>query len=384
MRRTLLSLSVLTCVMTLAGCANPFGQQGYLRDKSGDYTVEQAAEPIQLPEGANTKDLGDILVVPETGQAWQQLPREFEIPRPAQRLSMKEGDNFSLERDGVEEWLLTAKSPAEVWPGVLSFLEQNDVSATSQNPATGIIETSWADFGEDKEHGVMYRTFGSLVGVDDLEPMEDRFRFEIRDGTEENTSEVHVSHQGRPLTKEGKTPTPAPEEWDNLGSRSKKLGEGVLGELLIYLAHHDMNASVSKVAQSLNVSDFADLANDGNGNPVLTIRDLSYARVWAKVSEALDHAGLTVVDRNRSAGIFYLSEDPQKIDKPAEEKGFWSGLFSSDGKKTEDGVAKPEALTVRVSNFPEVVQVSVEKNVNTSAPADVSEKLLKVILDNLK
>ena len=384
MRRTLLSLSVLTCVMTLAGCANPFGQQGYLRDKSGDYTTEKAAEPIQLPKGAHAKDLGDILVVPETGQQFQQLPREFEIPRPTQRLSMKEGDNYSIERSGVNEWLLTAKSPAEIWPGVLSFLEKNDVTATSQNPESGLIETSWADFGEDKEHGVMYRAFGSLVGVDDLDPMEDRFRFEIRNGVKENTSEIYIAHQGRPVTKEGKEPAPVPADWDNLGERSKKLDKGILGELLIYLARNDMDTSVSKAAQSLNVGSLTDLSKDGNGNPVLTVRELSYARTWASVSDALDKAELKVVDRNRSAGVFYLSEDPEQLDKPAEEKGFWAGLFSSDDKKSDNTDAKVETLTVRVSNFPEVVQISVEKNVNTSVPVDVSEKLLKVIQDNLQ
>ena len=383
MRRTLLSLSVLTCVMTLAGCANPFGQQGYLRDKSGDYTQEKAAEPVKLPEGSNAKDLGDILVVPETGQAWQQLPAEFEIPRPAQRLSMKEGDNYSLERDGVDEWLLTGKSPAEIWPGVLSFLENNGVTASSQNPRTGVIETTWADFGDDKEHGVMYRAFGSLVGVENLEQMEDRFRFDIRNGVKAGTAEVFVTHQGRPLTKEGKEPAPVPQEWDNLGERSKKLNEGVLGELMIYLARDDMDTSVSKLALGLDVGSLTDLTKDGNGNPVLAVRDLSYARAWAAVSDALDKAGLTVVDRNRSAGIFYLSEDPQQIDKPAKEKGFWAGLFS-DEEKTANEAMTPETLTVRVSNFPEVVQVSVEKNVNTSAPVDVSEKLLKLIQDNLK
>ena len=65
MRRTLISLSILAGVLTLAGCANPFGKQTYIRDKSGDYVNARAAEPIQLPEDSNAREFGDILVIPD-------------------------------------------------------------------------------------------------------------------------------------------------------------------------------------------------------------------------------------------------------------------------------------------------------------------------------
>ncbi len=385
MRRTLLSLSVLTCAITLAGCSNPFGQQGYLRDKAGDYTAAKAAGPVKLPEGSNAKDFGDILVIPETGQALQQLPREFEVPRPVQRLSLNGGENYSLERNGANLWLLAGKSPAEIWPGILGFLTKNNVPVSSKNPSSGMIETAWSDFADDEEQGVIYHAFAALVGIDNLGPMEDRFRFEIRNGVKENTSEIYLAHQGRPLTKEGKKPAPVPEQWDNLDKRSKNLDESVLGELMVYLADNAMDTSVSKLAQNLNVGSLTDMAKDGNGNPVLTIRELSYARAWASVSDALDSAGLTVIDRNRSAGVFYLAENPEEIDKPVQEKGFWSELFGSDDKKTNTiNPDDQESLTVRVSNFPDVVQVSVEKSVNTSASIEISEKLLKLIQENLK
>lgn len=383
MRRTLLSLSVLIGAVSLAGCANPFGQEGYLRDKSGDYATAETAEPIKLPEGTNAREMGDILVIPESGQQYQPLSRDFEIPRPSQRLMMKEGDSYSLERDGSNEWLQVAKSPAEVWPGILAYLEELSVVAVAKNPRTGIIETEWNDFGEDKEHGIMYRTIGKLVGVDDLDPMEDRFRFEVRNGIKTDTAEVHISHKGRPVTKEGKAPAPEPEQWNNLESRSQRLTSGMLGELLVFLARNETRSSLSLLAQDLDVGSLTELGKDGNGNPVLTIRELSFARAWAAVSSALDKAGLKVIDRNRSAGLFYLAKDLQQVNQPEEEKGFWSGLFGGEDDKKSEVSDPAETLSVRVSNYSEVVQLSVEENVNTSAPADVSEKLLKLIQENM-
>ncbi len=379
-RRTRLGLSVAIGTLVLTGCANPFGQQGYLRDRAGDYTEAQASKPIQLPDNVQSRELGDILVIPEISQAGQQLPRDFEVPRPSQRLMMKEGDHYSLERNGSQEWLSVDREPSEVWPGVIGYLDELGVGIATKNPAKGIVETQWNDFGNDKDHGVMYRTLGKLFGVDDLDPMEDRFRFEVRGGLKEGTTEIHVYHQGRPLPKKGKEPS-VPVKWDNLGERSKRLDNGVLAELLVFLARNETKSSVSLQAQGLDVSSLAEIGRDGNGSPVLTVRGLSYARVWDSVSNSLDKAGLKVVDRNRSAGLFYLADGVPQLKQAEKKKSFWSGWFSDE--EEVDVSDEKKTLTVRVSNYSEVVQLSVEKDVNTSAPAEVSQRLLKVIQNNL-
>ena len=382
MRRTLISLSIIASVLTLAGCANPFGKQTYIRDKSGDYVNAEAAEPVRLPEGNNAREFGDILVIPEIAREYDQLPESFDAPRPVQRLSMREGDSFSLERGDDADWILAGESPAEVWPKLVSFLEQNDAIITRNDPDNGVIETGWDDFGGDEKRGLMYRTFGRLVGADDAEHMENRFRFEVHDGVKSGTAELRVMHQGRPPVAEG-TVIPEPEEWDNLGERSRRLDHSLLGEMLVYFAQGDMDSGISSSARDLNIEDQTTFEHDGNGNPVLTVRDMSFARTWASVSRALDQSGVKVVDRNRSAGIFYLADDSGQVDQPDEKTGFWSGLFGG-GKKKDEADESGETLTVRVSNFPEVIQVSVEKDVNTSAPVEVSEKLLMLIHNNMK
>lgn len=382
MRRNLISLSVLAGILTLTGCASPFGKQGYIRDKSGDYVAAEVSEPIEVPASANPRQFGDVLVIPEITREYDQLPEKFDVPRPIQRLSFREGDSFSLERDDTGEWLMAGESPAEVWPKVLRFLEDNNVEITTQAPQAGVIETGWADFGGDPTRGIMYRTFGRLVGVDDAVNVENRFRFEVRAGIQDNFAEVRISHQGRPPVAEGDT-APEPEEWDNLGDRSLRLDNGLLQELLVYLASSD-HSSVSRVAQDLSLDSLMSLEKDGNGNPILTVREASFARIWGSVSSALGEAGLKIVDRNRSSGVFYLADDSQQITEPEEEKGFWSGLFGGGDKKKATEEEKEETLSVRVSSFTDSVQVSVEKDVNTSAPADVSEKLLQLIRDNMK
>ena len=74
---------------------------------------------------------------------------------------------------------------------------------------------------------------------------------------------------------------------------------------------------------------------------------------------------------------------PNKLTSPKKRKAFGPVCLAAARKKQETP-ENDETLTIRVSNFPEVIQISVEKDVNTSAPADVSERLLKLIHDNMK
>ena len=386
MSRTLKSLPVmacasLACASLLAGCANPFGQEGYFRDKAGDYTEAKVTEPLLLPEEMNPVAMDDALVIPEINQDSSDLSAEFEVPRPDQRLIQSEGDVFSLERDGDQQWIQAANSPSEVWPRIQAFLEESEVAIANENVRQGFLESEWVNLGEERQRGLMYRTLGKLVGAEETALMEDRFRLEVKPGVSAGSAEIYLQHQGRPLAKEGEASAPEPESWNNLEERSRRMNDEFLNELLIFLVkgQDEGERSVSFLAQDLDIGNLVSMERDGNGNPLLRIDQVSYARGWAAVSNALEKAGVRVTDRNRSAGIFYIQLNPAGEVLEPEEPGFFSGLFGG----SEEEEVPQEIVHMRVSELNGVVRVGVEKDANTSAPAEVSEKLLNLVRDNL-
>ena len=240
------ALPVVVAALTLAGCANPFGRDGYFRDKSGDYTKAQIAEPLELPEHmANTRPMGDSLVIPPISGDHSNLEQSFRVPRPDQRLQHSAGDTYSIERSGDDQWLMAAKSPGEIWPRITSFLQENEIPVLSQNVKEGYLETQWVDLGRDRERGFIYRTVGRWVGAEEVGPMEDRFRIEVKQGVTAETTEVHLQHRGRPLTEEGDEPAPEPTEWDNMLERSPRMDNGTLNELMLFLVRDEEDSSVS-------------------------------------------------------------------------------------------------------------------------------------------
>ena len=378
------TLPVMAVALMLAGCANPFGKEGYFRDKSGDYTQARVTEPLQLPEDiTDPRPMGDSLVIPPITAEHSHLEQRFQAPRPDQRLQHSKGDTYSIQRDGRDQWLLAAKSPGEIWSRILSFLEENDIPVLSKNAKQGYLETDWVDLGLDKERGFIYRTVGRWVGVEDAEPVEDRFRIEVRQGVTAGTTKVHLQHKGRLKTAEGDKPTPEPADWNNMEQRSLRLDNGTLSELMLFLVRDDEDNSVSLLAQNLDLGDQVEIV-DISGNPTMTIERLSFARAWAAIEQALVKAGLEVTDKNRSGGLFYILADEQGDvvkGEPEKEPGFFARLFGK-GKKDEEESTQSTYL-IRVSELTGVIQVTVEENINAFAPAEFSQKVLNLIKENM-
>ncbi len=378
MSRVIKTLPVMACALLLVGCSNPFGKQGYFRDKSGDYTKARVTEPLVIPQELNTQPMTDSLVIPKISASHDNLSDDFEVPRPDQRLSREEGQDLSIERQGADRWLfINGSTPGEVWSKIHKFVESKQLPIARQDVQQGYLETSWKNLGKDSKQGFFARNVNKLLGAEVTGPMEDRFLIEVRQGVQPESTEVHLKHQGRTLIKEK---TVEPEQWNNLPERSGQLDDAVLSELMLFIADSGKEKSVSLLAQDLDLGELTVLERDGAGNPQLRLSGLSFARSWSAVESALKDAGFSVSDRNRSAGLLYITSGTA-VEK-TESKGFFSGLFSSDEQEEQSEFS--EELRVRVVEQSGTARVSVEKDANTSAPAEISLKILNQIKENLK
>lgn len=370
------NLLVVTAVIALAGCSGPAGKRDYFRDRSGDYTRAETLKPIKVPEDLAAKPLGNVLAIPAIS-ATDAPEKAAQVPRPKQRLSRGiNGETYSIEQNGKSSWLLAAKKPGELWPRIEAFAEESGLPVASAMANKRLLTTGWVNLGKDSEYGLVLRSLGKLVGIKDLDPMEDRFRIEVVPGAIAGSAEIHIQHQGRPLSGKGRG---EPSRWNNLEDRSFRMVKALAGELLVFLARIDEEGSVSYLSQKKDISADAELTQDGNGNPILAIRGLSYAQGWSAVGEALTRARIAVSDRNRSAGLYYLSA-AAGVSTPEKKSGWFSRLMGSKKK----AVAQESGLHLRVSWFPDMIQVSVEKDASTSADKKESQKLLKRVRESLQ
>ena len=92
-------------------------------------------------------------------------------------------------------------------------------------------------------------------------------------------------------------------------------------------------------------------------------------------------ADVRIDDINRSLGVYYINL-AERAQKPDDKPGFFGKVFGSEPSK-EEIEARAERYQVRLSTVGDSVQVTVEKDLNTIAPADVARKVLDLIQENL-
>ena len=108
---------------------------------------------------------------------------------------------------------------------------------------------------------------------------------------------------------------------------------------------------------------------------LLNIPD-SFDVAWRRVGVALDRTGFTVEDRDRAQGLYFV----RYVDTAAkQEKGFFGKLFSASGPETG-----PVKYRLVVRNAGSATEVSVQNAMGQAENSPVSQRILKLLADDLR
>ncbi|MGH8354006.1 MAG: outer membrane protein assembly factor BamC [Pseudomonas sp.] len=371
--KRLAGLSALALIISsTSGCGWLWGEDGYFRDRGSDYLTERQTAPMQLPPNVEAKRLDPLLPVPQNVASSTASVEEFEVPRPQPLASAGEVSDFSLQKSGESRWVVAQRAPAEVWPAARQFFADNGFSIADERPQTGEFSTAWQRF--DELSASMARRLSSRVsGV--APDAETRVRVRIEPGVQRNTSEIFVVSAERPAGSTAAVEFPA-------RSGNASLEAALLDEMLASLARSaEQGGSVSLLAaRDFDAPSRVSLSEDGNGNPVLNL-GTDFDRAWSSIGRALELGDVRVDDLNRSLGVYYINL-AEKAEKKHEEPGFFGKLLGGAPDKEEID-ARAERYQVRLTSVGDSVQVTVEKDLNTVAPADVARRILDLIQEHL-
>jgi outer membrane protein assembly factor BamC len=321
--------AVLLLVLTMGGCSSV--------DSSGDKVDYRAGarktQPLDVPpdltalvrDGRYTPQAGSV-----SANALQQ-PSKGQAANDGRNVAPAKVGDVRLERQGNTRWLVTPQAAELVYPKVKQFWTDLGLNLVTDSPATGVIETDWAENRAKLPQDLIRSTIGKVF--ESLYSTGERDKYRTRIERSERGTEITISHRGLEEVVVGKDHDGS-TTWTNRPN-DPLLEAEMLSRLMLALGGSEdaakaIVASASEpaaAAASTPVAKARLLAAQAGSGAGLIVDD-GAERAWRRVGLALDRGGFTVEDRDRAQMLYFVRyADPKSAGH--EEPGFFARLFSS-------------------------------------------------------
>jgi outer membrane protein assembly factor BamC len=356
--------------LALAGCETTS------MGKRIDYKSVSDAPRLDIPPELSTPRFDDRYTANTASGVAQQVAN-----RPKTQELLPTNPDAHIARAGNERWLVVNATPQQAWLATKKFFESQGFVLAIEEPDLGVIETDWAENRAEIPNDPVRNLLGKYADVFYTSYKRDKFRARIEKGAEPGTTEIFISHRGMEQIPTAKidNSSPAAFAWAPT-PENPELEADMLSRLMMSFGTTEPQAQAA-VAQAAAQPDKARIEKAKDGAPQLVIDD-SFDHAWRRVGLALDRSGFTVVDRDRSKGLYYVRYANPEVDmsKKDAQEGFLSKLMFW---KTDDKDL-PENYRVRVAESAPQSLVSVQDANGTPDKTPIGGKILALLQDQLK
>jgi len=317
------AFSWILALTVLAGCAQ---LDELLEGESVDYRSTVRGEPLTIPpdltqvtQNAQYRTTGGATTFTQyaEGQRSQAGAVQSHV--------LPQSSDMTVMRDGNLRWLSVNRTAEDIYPKVVDFWLEQGFTIFSQNPAAGLIETDWAE-NRKKIPESWLRSVLTLI--DQVYDSGERERFRTRIERADGKTEIYISHEQMVETAENDSTF----RWIP-GKEDPNLNAAMLARLMVFLGS-DMEQARAKIAQPQDTAPSVPLVQTPQSATILTLAE-SFDRAWRRVGAAIDAAGFSLEDRDRSTGDYYIRYLDTDTGIKREQGNFFTRLFGSSDASTE-------------------------------------------------
>jgi len=328
-----------------------------------DLTVPGSDERYRVPQG----DGGNVA----TFSDYSKGGAVAEQGRSASAI-LPEVKGVRLERNGTQRWLAVNDKPENVWFVVKAFLQENGLTIKSEDQAAGVMETEWSENRAKIPQGGIRNWLGKVFDSIYSSGERDQYRVRLERGKDNESTEVYITHRGMEEVLSADQNT---SKWQ-VRPNDPEMEAIMLQHLMARIGGSaakvaDTAGTAASSAATVHVSGAtgaASLEKIFDGSKVIVMND-AFDRSWRRTGLAIERAGLTVDDRDRVKGIYFL-----RLAKA--EKGWLDKL-----KFWEDGEDASKRYRVNVKDGGTACEVSVTDQ--DGANDETSGQILEAIYKNI-
>jgi outer membrane protein assembly factor BamC len=358
-------------VVLLSGCESMSFNLG----KKIDYKSAGSVSALEVPPDLTTPNYDDRY---QSATASGAVAARA-APRPSEVLPTN--PDARVARAGSERWLVVKSSPEAAWNTLRDFWGKNGFVLAVEQPALGIMETDWAETRVDKPQGWLTQFANKYVSFATDTYKRDKFRTRIERGSEPGTVEIYISHRGSEQVPMKFGQGGAPEDWNWMPSPPNPQLEAEFLEKLMVALGTPAPTAAQALAADNKAPERARIDKGSDG--IQLVVDDTFDRAWRRVGLALDRTGFTVVDRDRSKGLYFVRYANPELEKKKPEGWLADTLNKMQFWKTAPA-EKPEQYRVVVTQADPRSVVTVQDPNGVIDRTANSEKILALLKDQLK
>ena len=365
--------------LALAGCET-VGLGSQSLGKRIEYKSTGSAPALEIPPDLNTPRFDDrFSATTASGLAAQRAGS------PKQSDLLPQNADARIVRAGTERWLVVKESPERTWSTVRQFWNELGFVIAVEQPTIGVMETDWAENRAEIPTDPIRRTIGKYVDIFYTTYKRDKFRTRVERGTDPGTVEIYLSHRGMeqvPTTKIDNA-SPAAFAWAVLPPNPDLEAE-MLARLMQRFGAPETVATAAVASTAPNArpsaADKARLEKNADGSSQLVVDD-AFDRAWRRVGLALDRTGFTVVDRDRSTGVYFVRfADPDIDVSKARDQGWLAKLMFWKADEKD----RPEQYRIKVLESPPASIVTVQDPKGDTDRSNSGERILSLLREQLR
>lgn len=364
----LAGLALLLATIAVSGCAQLDEMMG---GESVDYKSTVRGEPLTIPPDLTQANRNPQFKTPEGGTTLSQYTegqRTHTSLVDADKVLPQQA-GISVMRDGTLRWLSIDRPAQDVYPRIIDFWGEQGFTIFSQNPTTGLIETDWAE-NRKKIPESWLRNI--LKIVDQVFDSGERERFRTRLERVNGKTEVYISHEQMIETPSGDETT---FRWVP-GKEDPNLNAAMLARLMVFLGT-DIDEARAKVTQAEQAGAAEQLVQPLDGQVALSLSE-PFDRAWRRVGVAIDSAGFSLEDRDRSTGDYFIRYLDTDTGIKRDQENVFTRLFNKGSQ------AEAEQYRIHVAEQGGRSTVTVRNAQGQQDSSATAQRILSVLSTHLK
>jgi len=247
---------------------------------------------------------------------------------------LPEFEGVRFVRVGASSWLeLPSMKPEDVWPRISGFLRSQGLTVSSSEPQLGIVKTGWAERYDSPESGGISGFISGIFSSVSSDTVKDRYQIRLERMENGTGTRVFVTQWSAQEVATSSGPEAAGDFAWAQRHGDPAIEAEMTRRLLVYLGATESRAQgvTAGAGSAARLGGDVTYRVNGVGAASISVDDRNYARVFARIGDAVATVGAEVRNADRERGIYKLAWLPPP-DVVEQDQGLLD-IFGSDKRE---------------------------------------------------